>query len=498
MPSENHANPHAPAASTGSDGPRASSGDDAVAPKGTILETTVPTRLDALPWSRWHTKFTIALGITWLLDGLEGSLIANLGPILMQRETLGLSGADVGYANSAYLVGQVTGALVFGQLTDRFGRKLLFLLTLALYLAGTFCSGLAFGFWSFALFRFVAGLGIGGEYAAVNSAIDELIPARVRGHVDLGVNGTNWLGVGMGAALSMVVLNPGFVPARLGWRAAFTVGALLGLVILFLRRHLPESPRWLLTHGREREADEVVRGIEQHVLSAGADTPVAKARVRVTGAVGFFAVLRAVFGKHKRRAFLGFTLMSAQSIFYNGIFFTYALVLAKHYGIADDRVGLYMLPFAAGNFLGPILLGRLFDTLGRKVMIAATYGISGALLAITGYLFMQGVLSATTQTIAWCVTFFFASSAASSAYLTVSELFPVELRAMAIALFYALATCIGAPAPAIFARLVESGSRPTLFVGYLVAGGLMVLAAIAELVFGEAAEGKSLEQINAA
>lgn len=476
--------------------PERQSSESNPAKVGSILSTTVPTRLDALPWSPWHTKFTLALGITWLLDGLEGSLIANLGPILTSKTTLGLEDAQVGYSNSAYLVGQVTGALVFGQLTDRFGRKLLFLLTLALYLTGTFLSGVAWGFGSFAFFRFVAGLGIGGEYAAVNSAIDELIPARVRGHVDLGVNGTNWLGVGMGAALSMVVLNPAFVPERLGWRAAFTVGALLGLVILFLRRHLPESPRWLLTHGREKEADDIVRSIEQHVGNAKTDAK--ETRVRVTGPVGFLAVLKAVFGKHKRRALLGFTLMSAQAFFYNGIFFTYSMVLAKHYGVPDNRVGLYMLPFAAGNFLGPLVLGRLFDTLGRRIMITATYGLSGILLAVTGYLFMRGVLDSTTQTIAWCITFFFASSAASSAYLTVSELFPVELRAMAIALFYALATGVGAIAPSIFANLVATGSRPDLFMGYLGAGAFMVIAAVAALVFGEDVEGKSLEQINEA
>lgn len=461
---------------------------------GEIIRTEVPRRLDRLKWSRWHTTFTLALGITWLLDGLEGSIVANLGPVLTEKATLGLHDAQVGQANSAYLVGQVLGAIGFGWLTDRFGRKLLFLVTLGVYLGGTFASGLSWDFYSFAVFRFIAGIGIGGEYAAVNSAIDELIPARVRGHVDLGVNATAWLGTGIGAALSLVVMNPAIVPQHIGWRAAFTVGALLGLVILYLRRHLPESPRWLLTHGRVEEANAVVRLIEE---KAGGQHPAAEpVEIRVTGVVGFKRVLVAVFGEQRRRALLGFILMSSQAFFYNGIFFTYALVLSRYYGVPGASVGWYMIPFAAGNFLGPVLLGRLFDTVGRRIMISATYGISGLLLAASGYAFVQGWLDATTQTICWCVIFFFASSAASSAYLTVSELFPVELRAMAIALFYAIATCVGALAPSIFGAIIESGRRDALAIGYAATGALMVIAAVAAIVLGEDAEGKTLEELN--
>jgi len=465
-------------------------------PVGTVVETDVPPRLDRLEWSAWHWRVLIALGITWILDGLEASLIANLGPVLQKPSTLGLSATEVGAANTVYLVGQVTGALVFGRLTDSLGRKKLFLVTLALYLGATALSGLAPDFPIFAVLRFLAGAGIGGEYAAVNSAIDELIPARVRGRVDLAVNGSYWAGVALGAALTEVLLDPTRLPETVGWRSAFFVGALLGLAILFVRKDLPESPRWLLMHGRLAQSEQVVATIER-AARRGAGPPASRVRVRVTGSVGLGHVARVLLERHPRRTILGLALMTAQTLFYNAIFFSAALILNRFHGVPEDKVGRYMVPFALGNFLGPLLIGRLFDTVGRRAMIAATYTLSGALLLATGWAFEQGWLTAETQTVAWCVVFFFASAAASSAYLTVSELFPVEIRGLAIALFYATATGVGALAPTAFGALVGTGSRPALFLGYLVISAVMIGAGVVGAVLGVSAEGKSLEELAA-
>jgi MFS family permease/mono/diheme cytochrome c family protein len=438
-------------------------------PVGTMVETSVPARLDRLEWSGWHTRVVIALGITWTLDGLEASLIANLGPVLQEAATLSLSATQVGEANTAYLIGQVFGALVFGRLTDLWGRKRLFLVTLAVYLSATALSGAAPNFLAFAILRFFAGTGIGGEYSAINSAIDELIPARLRGQVDLTINGSYWLGVVLGAGLTEVLLNPALLPHAYGWRLAFGLGGVLGLAIVLVRRDVPESPRWLLMHGRIQESESVMSKIESAVMrSMGKEKPLGEApsvRVKVTGAVGVLYTARVLLRKYPRRTLLGLSLMIGQAIFYNAIFFTFALILTQFYGIPVDRAGRYMIPFAIGNFLGPALLGRWFDTLGRRLMIASTYVASGILLVATGYAFQQGWLSATTQTLCWCVVFFVASAAASSAYLTVSELFPVEIRGMVIALFYAVATLIGASAPTIFGALVQSRSRLALFEG---------------------------------
>jgi MFS family permease len=439
----------------------------------------------------------LALGITWILDGLEASLIANLGPVLQEASTLHLTATQVGGANTAYLIGQVAGALVFGRLTDSLGRKRLFLVTLAVYLCATALSGLAPNFMVFALLRFCAGTGIGGEYSAINSAIDELIPARVRGHVDLGINGSYWIGAAAGASLVEVLLNPAYLPHSLGWRLAFGLGAVLGLAILLIRRELPESPRWLLLHGRIAESESIVAQIEA-LATARSKEPLSPAPVlaiKVTGAVGALHTAHILLQRHRRRTILGLALMLGQTFFYNAIFFSFALILNRFYGVPESNVGRYMIPFAAGNFLGPLLLGRLFDTVGRRVMIAATYVISGLLLVSSGYAFQQGLLSATTQTVCWCVIFFFASAAASSAYLTVSELFPVEIRGMAIALFYATATGFGSFAPTIFGALVQSQSRQALFIGYAVAAAVMILAGITAAILGVDAEGRSLEQL---
>jgi MFS family permease len=460
---------------------------------GATVHSDIPPRLDALGWSRWHRRVILALGITWILDGLEASLIANLAPTLRHPDALGLSGGEIGFANTVYLVGQVIGALGFGHLTDRFGRKRLFLVTMALYLVATATSGLAPNYAVFLVLRFFAGAGIGGEYSAINSAIDELVPARLRGQIDLGINGSYWIGVGLGAGLTLIMLDPHIMPVAVGWRVAFGFGAILGLAILVVRRDVPESPRWLLMHGHVTAANETMQHIETRVgAPAGSFEPVA---VTVFGPVGLRHLMRTLFVRYPRRTILGATLMLAQAFFYNAIFFSYGLILETFHGVAADNVGRYIIPFAVGNFLGPLLLGRRFDRWGRRIMIPATYALSGVLLLVTGAMFVAGWLDATTQTIAWSVVFFVASAAASSAYLTVSELFPVELRGMSIAVFYAFGTLIGAIAPTLFGWIVDSGEPMQLFAGYALAAGLMIVAAVVARVYGVAAEGRSLEQL---
>jgi MFS family permease len=467
-------------------------------PHGTWIETDVPPRLDALGWSRWHRRFVIALGITWILDGLEASLIANIAPTLRDPRTLGLSGAEIGLANTIYLLGQVIGALGFGYLTDRLGRKRLFLITLGLYLVATALSGFAPNLEVFLVFRFLAGAGIGGEYSAINSAIDEIVPARIRGQVDLGINGSYWVGVGGGAIVTMVMLDPNVMPIELGWRVVFALGSMLGLGIVLVRRHMPESPRWLLNHGHVAVANATVERIETEIHGTGYTATVTRVRIKVRGPVGLGHLLRTLIRRYPRRAVLGFSLMLSQAFLYNSIFFSYGLILEKFHEVAADDVGRYIIPFAAGNFLGPILLGSRFDRWGRRVMIPVTYALSGVFLLVTGALFVGGYLNAVTQTIAWSVVFFVASAAASSAYLTVSELFPVELRGMAIAVFYAFATLAGAGAPLMFGAIVDTGEPSQLFAGYALAAALMIGAAIIARWLGVDAERRSLEEITGA
>ena len=465
-----------------------------------IIATDIPARLDRLRWGRFHTLVVVALGITWILDGLEVTLAGAVAPALKQSPLLHFSNAEVGLVSSAYLAGAVLGALFFGWLTDRLGRKRLFFITLALYLVATAATALSWNLWSFALFRFLTGAGIGGEYTAINSAIQELIPARYRGWTDLVINGSFWLGAAVGAAASIILLDPAVLAPDMGWRFAFLIGALLGLVILLMRMWLPESPRWLMTHGRIAEANSVVDGIEAEFRARGHrfdDEPLVVIRLRTRRFTPLAEVAKTLFRVERRRTLVGLTLMAAQAFFYNAIFFTYALVLTDFYGIQADHVGWYLLPFAAGNFLGPVLLGRLFDTVGRRTMIAVTYAVSGLLLAGVGYLFALGVLSAAGQTIAWMVIFFFASAAASSAYLTVSETFPLEVRALAIAFFYAIGTGIGGVAgPWLFGALIDTGSRWSVFAGYLLGSALMLAAALVGGRFAVAAERKSLESIS--
>jgi MFS family permease len=468
-------------------------------PSSAIVESDTPARLDRLPWGRFHTLVVVALGVTWILDGLEVTLAGALSGALKESPTLRFSNADVGLAGSAYLAGAVLGAIFFGWLTDRLGRKKLFFITVAVYLVATVATAASWNLWSFALFRFLTGAGIGGEYAAINSTIQELVPARVRGWTDLVINGSFWIGAAMGAAGSIVLLDPAVFSPDVGWRLAFLIGGVLAFVIFFMRFWIPESPRWLMTHGRPDKAAAIVAEIEAsfrrhgHQLAAIDQPP---ARLRTRRYTPLREVMQTLFQVHRRRTLVGLSLMAAQAFFYNAIFFTYALVLTDFYGVPADRVGWYILPFAAGNFLGPLLLGRLFDTLGRRPMITFTYAVSGVLLALSGYLFMRGALSAGTQTVAWTVIFFFASAAASSAYLTVSETFPLEIRALAIAFFYAIGTGIGGIAgPWLFGVLIDTGSRTSLFFGYLLGSVLMIAAACIAWGWAVAAERKSLETV---
>jgi MFS family permease len=463
-----------------------------------IIETSIPSRLDALLWSGFHTRVVIALGITWILDGLEVTLAGALSGALKESPTLQFSNFDVGVANSAYLAGAVVGALAFGWLTDRIGRKKLFFITLALYLAATFATALSWSVGSYALFRCLTGAGIGGEYTAINSTIQELVPARYRGWTDLVINGSFWIGAALGALSAIVLLDPAVIGPDLGWRLAYLTGACLGLVVFVMRIWIPESPRWLMIHGQPDRAHAIVADIEQwarHSPPQGPST-FATVRLRLRSHTPLLEVARTLLLTYRQRALVGLALMVAQAFFYNAIFFTFALVLTDFYNVGANEVGWYILPFAAGNFLGPLLLGRLFDTLGRRTMIALTYGLSGVLLVLSGYLFLIGALSAQGQTVAWMVIFFFASPAASAAYLTVSETFPLEVRALAIALFYAVGTGIGGVvAPALFGVLIDTGSRASLFAGYLFGSALMMVAAVIAWRYCVAAERKPLEAV---
>lgn len=464
--------------------------------------TSVPARLDRLPWDRFHWLVITALGITWVLDGLEVTLVGSLAGAINESSSLALTPAEIGLTASAYIAGAVTGALLFGYLTDRLGRKRLFTITVGVYVIATVLTGLSWDFWSFAFFRFLTGAGIGGEYAAINSAIQEFIPARRRGFVDLVVNGSFWLGAALGAGGSIVMLDPALFDRDTGWRLAFVLGGLLGLAVIYLRRYLPESPRWLMTHGRPEEAEAVVAHIERSICQQrNIDLPLhglPTITLRRGHRTSLGAVARALFVHHRRRAVLGTTLMATQAFCYNAVFFTYALILTTFYGIPTAQVGYFILPFALGNFMGPLLLGPLFDTIGRKPMIAATYAVSGALLIVTGVLFAQGALSAVAQTAAWTVIFFFASAGASAAYLTVGECFPLETRALAIAIFYAFGTAVGGiSGPAIFGALIETGARSEILLGYILGGGLMTLGAIVTLMLGVSAERRSLEDVAA-
>jgi MFS family permease len=468
----------------------------------TTITTDIPARLDRLAWSRFHTLVVVALGITWILDGIEVTLAGAVAGALKTSPSLHLSNADVGLAASAYLAGAVGGALVFGRLTDRIGRRRLFFITLFLYIAATAATAFSWDLVSFALFRFLTGAGIGGEYTAINSTIQELTPARVRGRTDLAINGSFWIGAAAGAAGSIVLLDPTVLGPDLGWRACFAIGAVLGLAIIWMRAWIPESPRWLMLRGRLAEAEAIVADIERRAaassITAPPTEPLRMLRLQPHDYTPLAEVFLALFHTFRRRSLVGLALMASQAFFYNAIFFTYALVLTDFYRVPSDHVGWYILPFAIGNVAGPLLLGPLFDSIGRRTMIAATYAISGVLLAASGWLFTRGAFDATTQTIAWSVIFFFASAAASSAYLTVSETFPLEIRALAIAVFYAIGTALGGIAgPLVFGALIDTGSRDEVFKGYLLGAALMIAAAIVQAGWGVASERRSLEDVAA-
>jgi MFS family permease len=454
---------------------------------------TIPERLDALPWNRWHVRFVIALGITWLLDGLEGSLGGSLAGALKSRDGLSLTDAQLGLSSSVYLAGAVIGSIVLGVLADRFGRRKIFFWTLLGYLCATAASGMAWNLASFTLCRFFTGAGIGGEYAAVNSAIDELIPARLRGRVDLAINGTFWIGIVVGSVVSGALLSGRMVSPSLGWRLAFLSGLPIGLLVLGLRRNVSESPRWLLAHGRTREAAAVLCRIEGHSDAMATEF---EGETRLRRPVGLLQTLRLLIGPYRKRATVCMFLMTAQAVFYNSVFFSLTLVLMRYYGASAARVGYVFLPIAFANFLGPLLLGRLFDTIGRRQMTGGSFIVSGVLLLVGGLLFWLGMLNIVSQVTCWSIIFFVASASASAAYLSASELFPQEVRASAIAIFYAAGTLLGGTAgPLLFGRIVGSGSRGLLFAGYCAGAVAMITAGLVQSIWGTAAEKRSLESL---
>jgi MFS family permease len=464
------------------------------------IETAIPARMDRLPWSRWHWMVVCGLGTVWVLDGLAVTIVGAIGGRLTEKGSgLELDPAQVGAAGSAYIVGACLGALYFGRLADKIGRKRLFMLTLGIFLVGSVLTAFSMGVVWFMACRVITGAGVGGEYSAIHSAVDELIPARVRGAVDLVIGGSYWIGTILGSLASLVLLDTALFPMDIGWRLAFGLAALMGFGILLVRRNVPESPRWLFLHGYDEEAERVTADIERQVIAATGQElmePRRTIRVKQRGPMGIGEIASVVFKMYPKRTFVGLALFTGQAFLYNAIFFTYALVLTEVYGVGAGSVGLYLLPFAVGNFCGPLLLGRFFDSVGRKPMIAGTYILSGILLIITGILFDHGTLNATTQTIAWCVIFFFASAGASAAYLTVSEIFPMETRAMAIAFFYATGTIVGGfGGPLLFGALIQSGDRGQIFIGYLVGAIVMIVGGVIQATMGVEAAGRDLEDI---
>ncbi|OEU96931.1 MFS transporter [Streptomyces oceani] len=471
-------------------------------PDGTsTISTAIPARLDRLPWSRWHWMIVIGLGTVWILDGFEVTIVGNIASRLSEEGSgLPISAAQVtGTAAALYVAGACSGALFFGWLTDRYGRKRLFLVTLAVYLAATALTALSFSSWWFFVFRFLTGFGIGGEYAAINSAIDELIPSAYRGRVDLVINGSFWLGAIGGSLLSIVMLDTGIFPKDLGWRLTFALGVVLGLVILLVRRHVPESPRWLFIHGHSDRAESLVAGAEKDVSTeTGRELPSPGPSITIhqREAIGFGTIARTVFSRYRKRSVLGLSLFIGQAFLYNAITFGFGTILTTYYPVSSGETGYYFAVMAAGNFLGPLMLGTLFDTVGRRVMIAGTYLLSGVLLFGTAWLFDSGQLTAETLTACWCVVLFFASAGASSAYLTVSEVFPMETRAMAIAFFYAIGTAAGGiSGPLLFARLTESGVVGDTTLAFQIGAGLMCAAGLVAAALAVPAERRSLEDI---
>ena len=465
---------------------------------GRTIVTDIPARLDRLPFSRFHVEVLVALGVTWILDGLEVTIVGSIGPALQSHSTLSMSATELGASASAYVAGAVVGALFFGWLTDRVGRRAIFTVTLGVYVVGVLCSACSVDVLTFTLSRVITGLGIGGEYAAINSAVDEMVPARLRGRVNLAVNASYWVGAALGAVASLAVTGGGVLPEGIGWRIGFAVGGLLGLPVIWLRRFVPESPRWLITHGYERDARRATAAIERRIEHLGYRLAHCNKTmtIRPKKVFGLGVVLRAILVTHRKRGALVLILMASQAFLFNAIFFTYGMVLTNFYQVEPSRVGLHILPLAAGNLLGPFILGPLFDTVGRRRMIGGTFAASAVLLAITAVLFGLGDLDATTQTVLWMAIFFVASSAACGAYLTASEIFPMETRAMAIAVFYCVGTAAGGViGPYVLGRLISTGNAWSVSIGYLIAAVLMAGGAVAEWTMGVDAEGKPLEEI---
>ncbi|NVI87159.1 MFS transporter, partial [Actinomadura sp. BRA 177] len=466
---------------------------------GTIT-TRIPARLDRLPWSRFHWMVVVGLGTVWILDGLEVTIVGSVAARLTESGSgIDMTASDIGMAAAIYVAGACLGALFFGQLTDRFGRKKLFILTLAVYILATVATAFAFAPWYFFACRFITGMGIGGEYAAINSAIDELIPARARGRVDLAINGSYWLGSALGGLAALLFLNTSIFAKDMGWRYAFAVGAVLGLSIMLVRRHVPESPRWLFIHGREEDAERIVDGIETEVREQTdhrLDEPGESITVRQRKAIPFREIAQVAVKVYPKRATLGFALFVGQAFLYNAVTFDLGTILSKYFDVASGAVPYYIVLFAIGNFLGPLLLGRLFDTVGRKPMISGTYFISAALTVLLGIFLWTEALSNWSFILLVAVTFFFASAGASSAYLTVSEIFPMETRALAIAFFYAIGTAVGGiSGPLIFGNFIDSGMVSKVAIGFFIGAVIMLLGGIAELLFGVRAEQASLENI---
>jgi MFS family permease len=474
----------------------------ATTPQTGTVRTNLPARLDRLPWSRWHLMVLIGLGTVWILDGLEVTIVGALGDRLTEKSSgLHLTASQVGLAAAIYVAGACIGALFFGELTERLGRRKLFMVTLGVYLVATVLTAFSMNPLWFFVCRFFTGTGIGGEYSAINSAIDELMPARLRGRIDLIINGSYWLGAAVGAALTLVLLDRSILPADVGWRIAFGLGAILGLVILVVRRNVPESPRWLTIHGRHEEATRIVDDVDRIVAEDDRTdlSPVdgdAEIEIEQRGPVGLREIAHTMFYDYRSRSVLGLGLFVGQAFLYNAVFFTQALVLSKFFNVGSGKAGLYILPLAVGNFLGPVLLGRFFDTVGRRTMISLSYLVSGVALIATAIMFQHGVFGATTLTAAWSLVFFFASAGSSAAYLTVSEIFPLETRAMAIAFFYAIGTGAGGIiGPLLFGRLVGTGRTGAVAVGYYIGAALMILAGLLELKIGVDAENQELEDV---
>ncbi|HEX9064980.1 MAG TPA: MFS transporter [Streptosporangiaceae bacterium] len=464
------------------------------------ITTKIPARLDRLPWSRWHWMIVIGLGTVWILDGLEVTIVGNISAQLAKPGSgIHITQAQVtGPGAAMYVLGACLGAVFFGWLTDRFGRKKLFMITLGVYLAATAMTALSFSVWWFFLFRFLTGFGIGGEYSAINSAIDELIPAKHRGRIDIVINGTFWAGAALGALITVPAAAD--LPVNLGWRLCFALGVVLGLVILLVRRNVPESPRWLFIHGRDRQAEELVAGIEDRVTEGHRDQlpePDESITVQQRRSISIWEIIKTMLGQYPRRTTLGLALFVGQAFLYNAITFGYAQILQTFFHVKTDP-GYYFAVIAVGNLLGPLVLGRFFDTIGRKPMITSTYILSGVLLLLTAFLFDKGVLSAATMTACWCAVLFFASAGASSAYLTVSEIFPMETRALAISVFYAIGTAAGGiSGPLLFSSLVSTGKVPDTVLAFSIGAALMIIAGVVEMFLGIKAEQRGLEDIAA-